>query len=226
MFKINHKSVSSMIPATEEDRLKSQIYYRVGLVRIGDYLDYIRECRKKLEEEKYLSKPVAMAVSLEDELLSLAYSFIKTPENRQRKIDVRALKSIKKHMKCSGNDPIVVHYFRIYKDIKRTLPGFLSGYYCIEDCLEDGREAAEIILADRVGKTLQDQLVKLVDDYQRAPEDKKRKIDGRALQTIRRCARCKNSDFLTRSYYRVYYHMTGRGRKGNEEIQDEAQVQD
>jgi len=202
-----------MIPVTEEDRLKSQIYYREGLVKTGDYVDYIRECRKRLEEERYLSKSVVKVVSLEDELLSLAYGFIKTPENRQRRIDVRALKAIKKHLKCSGKDPIVVHFFRIYNDIKRALPDFLSGNYFIEDYLEDGREATEIILRDEVSKTLEDQLVDLVDEYEKAAVDKKRKIDYKALQTIKRCRSCKNSDFMTRAYYKVYYHMTGRGRK-------------
>ncbi len=202
-----------MIPATEEDRLKSRIYYRVGLVNGGNYSDYIRECRKKFEEEKYLSKPVASVTSLEDELLSLAYSFVKTLEGKQRRVDARALKSIKKYLKCSGKDPIVVHFFRIYNDIKRALPDFLSVHYYIDDCLEDGREIAEIILGGGVGKTLDDKLVKLVDEYEKASEDRKRKIDSEALQTIKRCRSCKNSAFMTRSYYRIYYHMTGRGRK-------------
>ena len=203
-----------MIPATDEDRLKSMIYRQLdGSDDKLDYSGYVKMCRSKYEEEKYAGHKLRFnpKTTLEEELLSFAYSYHNSTPDKHRRIDARALKAIKKHNGCTGTDHIAMHFFRVYNDIKRVVADFLSGYYYVEHVGEYVC-SVETVPKDKLSSSLEDELVKLAEEYEKAPENKKRKIDFSALQTIRRCGSCKNSKSMTRSYYRIYYHMTGRGR--------------
>ncbi len=204
-----------MIPATDEDKLKSMIYRQLdGSNDKLDYSEYLRLCRTRYEEEKHAERKTRfnLKTTLDEELLSFAYSYHNSTPDKHRGVDLGALKAIKKHNKCSGRDPIVVHFFRIYNDLKRIVADFLSGNYHIDNGEEDGT-IGESVQKNLLSSSLEDKLIKLAGEYEKAPENKRRKIDVRALQTIRRCRSCKNSLSMTRSYYRIYYHMTGRGRK-------------
>lgn len=210
-----------MIPSTDEDRLKSRIYRQLDSVDSKlDYTEYVKLCRSRYEQEKYSDKKSKFNIktTLEEELVSLAYSYYNSLESSHRRIDARALKTIKKHNKCSGRDPVVVHFFRVYNDIKRSVADLLAGSCYIEDCLEDYTNPEIIVLGDKLSTSLEDQLVKLAEEYNNVSEDKKRKIDIKAFQMIKRCRSCRNSLSMTRANYRYYYHMTGRGRK---KIQEE-----
>jgi len=204
-----------MIPATDEDRRKSTIYRRVyGSDGKIDYLDYFRLCRKEYEEQNHSAKTPRfnLPTTLDEDLLVLAYSYHNSSPNKHKDIDKKALRTIKKHNKCSGTDSVARHFFRVYNELKKSVADFLSGNYYIEDVEED-IDPVMSVSKKRLSNRLEDNLFDLAEEYEKCPEDKKREIDKKALQTIRRCKSCRNSPATTRSYYKIYYQMTGRGRE-------------
>jgi hypothetical protein len=208
-----------MIPATDEDRLKSGIYRKVeGLCGKTDYFEYAMLCRKRYEEENHKEKEprFSFRATLDEELLHLAYSHYNSKPDKHRKIDARALKSIKKHNRCSGTDPVARHFFRVYNELKRSVADFLLGNYYLE-YVEEDEDPVVSVSKKRSSNRLEDSLFELAEQYGISPDDKKREVDKRALLTIRRCKGCRNSPAITRSYYKIYYQMTGRGREETEE---------
>lgn len=205
------------MPVTDEDRLKSKIYHQLESTGKLSYLEYIQLCGVKYEQEKHAKKPSKFnpKTTLDEKLLSLAYSYHRSNPNKRREIDARALKAIKKHNRCKGTDKVARHFFRVYTDTKRAVADFLLGRYCIEYMEEDGT-LGEYIPENLLSSSLEDSLVKLAEEYEQAPDARKRKIDSKAWQMIRRCSSCKNSALIARSYYRIYFQMTGRGRTDSE----------
>jgi hypothetical protein len=208
-----------MIPATDEDRRKSIIYRRLyGGDGKTDYQEYLRICRREYEKESHTVKAPKFNfhTTLDEELLILAYSYYNSKPDKHRKIDARALKSIKKHNKCGGTDPVARHFFRVYNELKRSVADFLSENYYVEYVEEDESPVVSDS-KNRSSNRLEDSLFELAEQYEISPDDKKRAVDKRALLTIRRCKSCRNSPAITRSYYKIYYQMTGRGREETEE---------
>ena len=134
-----------MIPATDEDRLKSKIYRELE-GECPDYHELIKRCRVKYEEKNnFDNKPGTnskhwfskIIPTLDEQLLSYAFTHHSTPIKNQRDVDAKALKAIKKYTHSKGSDRASMHYFRIYNDIKRALGDFLTGNYYIDNVAED-----------------------------------------------------------------------------------------
>lgn len=197
-----------MIPLTDDDRIRLKIYDR--LEKTFDKLsssEFALLFKTAYEKEKYTKYRMGQHKSgkLEEELLILAYTYLNTPEDKRRQVDVRALKIIKKRNNCKGTDPVAVGFFRNYNAIKNSLGDLMNGIAYIEDQLEsDGRQDFEGF----EDNSLEGELVKLALTYKGVHESKQRKIDYQAFGLIKRCSSCRNSSRLIRYYYRFYKDMT------------------
>lgn len=190
-----------MIPVTDEDRLKLMVYRQVKSDSKGlTFQEYLSLVRATYEKAKYAGKKIRFAAQgLEEQLFLDANTWLNTPENKRRDVDVSALRKIKSAKKCKGNDPVGISYFRMYNEMKKSLGDLNNGIAYIED--------QEEIIEETNGfsdDSLEGQLIKLAQKYKSVFWFRKRNIDKQAYMTIRRCASCKNSRELLRYYYNFY----------------------
>ncbi len=106
------------IPPTREDKTKSDIYSKI---KAEDIREYTRQCMKSFDEVRHKTlreKLTGKRAHLDEILFELAIKRETAEENEKRKIDLLALKTIKRC--CRGSFQFIRHYYRLYRDIKNN----------------------------------------------------------------------------------------------------------
>ena len=195
-----------MIPAKYEDRVSSSVYaYLQKKSQELNAQEFALLFRTTYDNEKYKKhnffsfKPKDLC----DELFLLAYTCINTPEQSRRRVDAKALRTIKKRKSCNGKDPVAINYFRQYKDMKDSLTDMTNGVVYIEDQVEFDECSVIVYNEDSLESKLSDYAYR----FQTAKPKKKRKINRNAMLTIRRCSSCKNNPEAAQEFYKFYIRM-------------------
>lgn len=107
----------TFIPPTTEDRVKSNLYSEVTE---EDISEYTRQCMRNYDEERY-KKPIEKLTkkrnySLEEVLFELVIKHEAADKEEKRKIDILALKTIRRC--CKGSFRFIREYYRFYRDMK------------------------------------------------------------------------------------------------------------